>query len=120
MTENNVNTKDFIIGTFIGGIVGAAVALLFAPKSGKELRGDINYGASQAMERASDLKDTAQVRGAEWKEKALEKGNELSQKAKDKTAQLSKNVTEKTQGIAKSAQERVANIQEKQAEKANQ
>ena len=60
---DNINSKDFIIGTLIGSIVGASVALLFAPKSGKELRDDINHGAIQARDRANEWKDTAIVKG---------------------------------------------------------
>jgi len=33
---------SFFIGTLIGGIIGAAVALLFAPSAGEELRDQIN------------------------------------------------------------------------------
>ena len=39
--EGNINAKDFLIGTLVGGIVGSLTALLLAPKSGKELRGDL-------------------------------------------------------------------------------
>ena len=44
----DMNTKDFLIGTLIGGIVGATTALFLAPKSGKELRSDISDQASAA------------------------------------------------------------------------
>lgn len=37
-----VNGKDFLLGAVVGGVVGAATALLLAPKSGKELRTDIS------------------------------------------------------------------------------
>src|SRR5690349_15083576 len=44
----------------VGGCVGAAVALLLAPKSGRELRGDISNLANEtlysAVESASNLK----------------------------------------------------------------
>ncbi|MFK4998216.1 YtxH domain-containing protein [Bacillus sp. N9] len=36
-----MNTKAFALGVFIGSAVGAAAALLTAPSSGKELRGQI-------------------------------------------------------------------------------
>ncbi|GAJ99426.1 YtxH domain-containing protein [Geomicrobium sp. JCM 19055] len=52
---SDMNTKDFLIGTLIGGIVGASAALLFAPKSGKELRGDISEGASTAKDKTYEL-----------------------------------------------------------------
>ena len=32
--DNGINTKDFLIGALVGGIVGAVTALLLAPKSG--------------------------------------------------------------------------------------
>lgn len=40
MTERN-STIDRLTYLIIGAGIGAAVALLFAPKSGRELRGDI-------------------------------------------------------------------------------
>ncbi|WP_193394523.1 YtxH domain-containing protein, partial [Paenibacillus sp. A3] len=30
--------KDLLVGAVIGGVLGAVTALLFAPKSGRELR----------------------------------------------------------------------------------
>jgi len=38
-------TKGFIIGAVVGGVIGSLSALLFAPKAGKELRQDISSGA---------------------------------------------------------------------------
>ena len=72
--EDTMHVKDFVIGALVGGIVGAAAALLLAPKSGSELRGDV---AVQAV----TLKD---------------KGVELSHVAKDKTAQLSSQLKEQS------------------------
>ena len=41
MSQDNNLAKGFLIGFLAGGAVGAVVALLTAPKSGKELRADI-------------------------------------------------------------------------------
>lgn len=41
MSRNFTDIKGIAIGVLAGGIVGAIVALLTAPQSGKELRGDI-------------------------------------------------------------------------------
>jgi gas vesicle protein len=38
MSENN---NDLLVGLLIGGIIGAAFGILFAPKRGKEMREDI-------------------------------------------------------------------------------
>lgn len=72
--EESVNMKDFVIGALVGGIVGAAVGLFLAPKTGRELRSDV---AVQAVQ----LKD---------------KSVELSSTAKDKTLQLSKQLQEQS------------------------
>lgn len=50
--ENNQN-MDFLKGLFIGGIAGALASLLYAPKSGDELREDIR-------KKASDIQDDAE------------------------------------------------------------
>src|SRR5690625_4974045 len=109
--NSNINSKDFMIGTLIGGMVGAAVALLFAPKTGKELRSDINQGANEwkdaAYVKGSELKNMAYDKGYDLKNKAYEKGSEIKDKAIDKTSQLSKNVSDKTQELTETAKSKL-------------
>lgn len=57
--QDQINSKDFLIGTLIGGIVGASIALLWAPKSGKELRTNINEQAYIVREKGEKLAETA-------------------------------------------------------------
>jgi gas vesicle protein len=40
---------NFLIGAIVGGLLGAGLALLFAPKSGVELRQDITDYADQVQ-----------------------------------------------------------------------
>ncbi len=63
MTENNRRERNFSNGLsylLIGGGIGAVLALLFAPKSGREFRGDIadvtrkSYDAT--LETATEMK----------------------------------------------------------------
>ncbi|MGX1263389.1 gas vesicle protein [Rossellomorea marisflavi] len=86
--DSNINSKDFIIGTLIGGIVGAATALLLAPKSGKDLRSDINEQAGAWKEKTS-----------QWKDTAVEKSNELAAAAKEKSSTLTKTVQEQSNQV---------------------
>ncbi|MBM7585011.1 gas vesicle protein [Bacillus pakistanensis] len=88
-TESNINTKDFLIGTLIGGIVGATTALFLAPKSGKELRTDLNEQAGVWKEKTG-----------QWKDNAVEKSNEFAAVAKEKTSALTKSVQEQSSNIA--------------------
>jgi gas vesicle protein len=72
--ENDGMAKGLIVGFIAGSIVGAAIALLYAPKAGKELRADIK-------EKAGDLIDDAQEYMERAKTKAVEIVNEGKQKA---------------------------------------
>lgn len=51
MSQNN-SVKGFLIGFLAGGAVGAIVAFLTAPKSGKELRGDIKQKSGEYLDEA--------------------------------------------------------------------
>ena len=53
--EKDGMAKGLLIGFLAGSVVGAVVALLYAPKSGKELRKDIK-------EKAADIKDEVSER----------------------------------------------------------
>lgn len=75
--DDSINTKDFIIGALCGAFIGATTALMVAPKSGRELRDDLNVQAGSLKERASGLTDTA----------------------KDKTSTLTKTVQEQSTAI---------------------
>jgi gas vesicle protein len=57
---------SFFIGTLIGGIIGAAMALLFAPSSGKVLRVQIN---DRAQGLASDIRQAANTKRIELQER---------------------------------------------------
>ena len=79
-----------IAGAFlIGGLIGAAIALLYAPKSGRETRRDISKAARNIKRDAGELvEDTIQSIdefAGEVKDKAtdiIERGVELSDTAK--------------------------------------
>lgn len=46
---------DFIAGFFLGGIIGAAVALLLTPVSGDEMREQLRVKSIELKDRAGDL-----------------------------------------------------------------
>ena len=54
MSDQNSDFKSFLLGALIGGVVGTVTALLFAPKSGKELRRDIADTSADFYDKASD------------------------------------------------------------------
>ena len=74
----------------LGGAVGAVVALLFAPKSGRELRGDIadvtRKGVDTARERAGEYYDTTRERATEFYSTASERAGEFAGAARQQVA----------------------------------
>lgn len=77
--ESGINAKDFLIGALIGGIVGATTALFLAPKSGKEMRQDLNTQAHNLKERTDHLREAAVTKGTEIAEVAKEKTTTIGQ-----------------------------------------
>ncbi|HTK26587.1 MAG TPA: YtxH domain-containing protein [Pyrinomonadaceae bacterium] len=81
----------------IGGGIGAVIALLFAPKSGVELREDIadatrkgieksKETAAQLQEKAGDYYEVTRERAGELYQTAQEKAGEYAEKAKSAAA----------------------------------
>jgi gas vesicle protein len=75
MDDRNGQTfLSFLIGFIMGGLIGAAVALLYAPQSGEETRAAIRDKSielkDQASEQAAQLRDQAQVRIADLQSQA--------------------------------------------------
>jgi gas vesicle protein len=55
-SKNTQSSNHFLLGALIGGLAGAAAALLFATKSGKELRSRLNKQAGSLMEKSAQLR----------------------------------------------------------------
>jgi len=51
--DNRANGGRIAIAALIGGMVGAGVALLYAPRSGAALRGEINQSAKSLQDASS-------------------------------------------------------------------
>lgn len=100
-----MNTKDFLIGTLIGGIVGASAALLLAPKSGKELRSDISEQAQIAKEKTTALTSTAYEKGNEWAQIAKDKSSDIAKTVQAQSQQVIEKVKEVANKVKSDAQE---------------
>lgn len=97
-----MDCNTFVKGLLIGGAIGAAAALLLAPKSGRELR--------------SDISDKAQQVGGKTKEMATDLGS--------RTAETVKTVGSKAGAVVSSVKEAskefAATVKEATANTANQ
>jgi len=81
---------SFVIGLLAGTVLGAGLGMLFAPKSGSELRGQISDQAGKLSEQAGNLANQASdgVRRAtetasSWAEKGADKGREIYEKGRE-------------------------------------
>ena len=60
----------FLSGLILGGLVGAAVGMLYAPKSGEETRSELLDRTSELRGRAEDLAEDALKRAQELQKEA--------------------------------------------------
>ena len=72
----------------IGGGIGAVIALLFAPKSGQELRGDIADATRKGVEKGKETAAQLQERAGEYYEVGRERASELYQTAQEKAGEI--------------------------------
>lgn len=72
----------------IGGGIGAILALLFAPKSGQELRGDIADVTRKGIDRTRDAATQVGTRAGEYYEVGRDRAAELYSTAAGKAGEL--------------------------------
>src|SRR5256714_1353042 len=67
----------------IGATVGAVVALLFAPKSGRELREDLADATRKGVDRAKETGSQLSARAGEYYDAASARAGELAASARE-------------------------------------
>ena len=70
---------SFVMGLLTGTVLGAGLGMLFAPKSGSELRNQLSEQAGSLANTASEGVRRAQETAGQW----AERGREVIDKAKD-------------------------------------
>ncbi|MEH7117761.1 YtxH domain-containing protein [Neobacillus vireti] len=92
--ENEGSSGTFLWGAIIGGVVGAAAALLLAPKSGRELRSTIGSQADTLIDKTANLRENVVSKSNELvsKTSSISQGivlqsSELVNKVKNMTSQ---------------------------------
>jgi gas vesicle protein len=78
----------------IGGGIGAILALLFAPKSGHELRGDIKDATRKGIDRSREAAQQLTDRAGEYYEATRDRASELYTQAAGKVTELSQTARE--------------------------
>jgi gas vesicle protein len=85
MNDNDNDLGAFLAGFVIGGLVGAAVALILAPQSGEETRrrivdmsDDLLEAGQHRVERVRDVADTYTLRTGEALSEARGRAGEMT------------------------------------------
>jgi gas vesicle protein len=83
--------RNFLLGAVVGGLIGAAVALLLTPKTGREMREELGKRWDIAKEKGREwmeaIREQADITPEQWeeaKEVARSKWIELSTSADNK------------------------------------
>ena len=80
--DKELDTKSFLMGMTLGGLAGGVFALLFAPKSGQQLRKDIGAAYNDLLSQAEDAAEKVGDKTRELAEKAGSKAEDLASKVK--------------------------------------
>jgi gas vesicle protein len=83
MSENNNNALVGALMLVAGGIIGAGVALLFAPQSGERTRKDITRYAKKVRRKAEGVVDDFAATVSDMVETVSEKAEDILDKGKD-------------------------------------
>jgi len=102
MAQDNGLVKGLVIGFFAGGVLGAAIALLYAPKSGREFRADLR-------ERSDDLIEDAE----EYLHAAAEKAGEIVSEARKRSDQLVTHAKKRADSLLADAEKVITDAKEK-------
>ncbi len=94
--EETGNVSAFVIGA----VVGAGIALLFAPKAGTQLRGLLRDCAARAKEEFDDAID----HGAEAWETAKDRSEELVEKGKESLREAGHQAARAADSVKRSGQ----------------
>src|SRR5881275_2253119 len=83
---DNISTR--LTYLLIGGGIGAILALLFAPKSGQELRGDIADATRKGIDRSREAAQQLGDRAGEYYDATRERATEMYSQASERASDL--------------------------------
>ena len=94
MADNEGSAVEKLTFLLIGAGIGAVLALLFAPKSGRELRGDIADVTRRGLDAASEGARAVGTRASEYYDTGREKVTEAYGAARERVSQGAEAVSE--------------------------
>ncbi len=95
MEEHEKTKVNFFKGVLIGGALGALAGILFAPKSGKNLRSDIKDKGNEILNEGKKIYVDASTKAKEIIDDVKHQANDLKREAEDTAEKLADEVHER-------------------------
>jgi gas vesicle protein len=100
---DNISTR--LTYLLIGGGIGAVIALLFAPKSGHELRGDIADATRKGIDKSREAAQQLGDRAGEYYEATRDRASEFYSQASERASDLYSQAAERVGDVAQTARD---------------
>lgn len=81
--DKKLSFKAFVVGAVLGGIAGSVTALLFAPKSGKEMREDLGEQTVTLKQKSSSLAQLAKEKSSDLAKTVGDQSSTVVSKVKE-------------------------------------
>ena len=94
--EESFNMKNFTVGAIVGALAGAAIALLYAPKPGADLRQNVASQAETLKDKSMELSSIAKEKTAHLSSQLKEQSTHLVDKVKAITSKEHNSTLEET------------------------
>ncbi|MDN4523803.1 YtxH domain-containing protein [Fictibacillus fluitans] len=98
-TNNSKEKSRFTTGVLVGGLVGAATALLLTPKTGKDMRAGLSSQTSNLKEKTMQMKDQAKLQTQLGTMAGREKASNMMGTVKDKASQVTSQAKDKVSSM---------------------
>lgn len=85
---------DLVKGLVVGGLIGAVIGILFAPKSGKETRQDIANKTEELLAKAKEEYEKASEKSKAAYEAAVTRLKSVEESAKERVSELAQQSAE--------------------------
>ena len=112
MSNKSGEFGAFVAGILVGGLAGAATALLMAPQSGEETRAIIQEKSIELKDMAAATAEDAIARAEEAAAEARAYADDLKVKAEEAIANIQKAEGEAVDAVEDAAEEAVEEVKE--------
>jgi gas vesicle protein len=101
--RSSPGVASILMGFLIGGLIGAAAALLMAPQSGEETRTLIRDKGVELKDKATEKIDETRIRAESAIDNTRAKASEAVRSVAGRTEEIARKASDKADDIAKQA-----------------